>query len=357
MSQPPVPPSVLLENVINGISKLKHTSSISESFPAAMKIFHDNYDTEDLGLIIVNFMKKKEKNDVIETFLTQLEYLDIGVLALAGSPSIILAIQSIIDSKSIKALNAVLDILSKSFVLSQDNDSSTVSTLPTLPIKHEELEKLLNILIQLIPTENLNVSDSACRLTETIIRKSESPDSYLTKLCTDSSRYLTSDKSLYVRFANILARVLGKDNRLFTACDNCKATEAIISICQYSQDILVQIVSMELLNEFAKTSLGLQYLFNNQIIQWLISTPTGENASLLGTQALHQIGDIFVTAKTNKLIDNDLWQSINTSTLAQLLEVSTTYLDSRVETDRLAALHAISGFSSCCYGALSLVMR
>jgi hypothetical protein len=215
-----------------------------------------------------------------------------------------------------------------------------------VPAGLNDLGPLLLKVLLLIPGDDLTVSERACVLTESIICSSDQHRILLVTMFTESSKYITADKNVYLRFANIWARVLGKSDDLFTSCRSCGAVDAILSMCRSSQDILIQIVSIELLTEFARTSLGLQLLFCGGTVEWLVATPyTEEDASLLGNQTVRQLGDIFVTAASKHLMTAEFWSTIDKAQISRYLQTARNYLDSRSESDRLTGDSAATHIS------------
>jgi hypothetical protein len=320
-------PSVLQE-IIGTLSKIKHSPQDASSlYSAASQKLKDAYGTADLCDLIVATIKT-EKHDLISTFLTQLEYSDIGVLSLVQSPSLVSLLSAIIDIKHVKMLYTFLDILLKSSSLS-DN---------CIPIQPNEIVKVFEKIVPLISFEDLTISDKGCKLTEIIISNSNSYQNLLIVMNNESAKYIVNEKNVYLRFANIWARILGKNDMLFNACVDCGAAGAIISLCQSSSDILAQIVSIELLTEFAKTSAGFLYLLNQDIIRWLVSLSTKESpyADLLGNQSVRQLGDCFATASSQGLMTDDIWQSLDKQLITRYLETVKGYLESRNDSDRLA---------------------
>ena len=317
------------QHVINGLSKIKHAPHHApELYSSAAKLLKESFGSDDLGVVLVNALKS-ESHESVGTFLMQLEYSDLGVLALVKSPSLSLALQAVIDSKNIKILNAVLDIILKAETLSGDLSSFDINAIESL------FEKVL----RLIPYEDLTISERACKLTESIISNSHTNESLLRLMFSESIRYAETEKNLYLRFINVFARIMSKSDELFESCNGCGAAEAVISLCRNRDDILVQIVAMELITEFAKTSSGLQYLFTFGVIDWLVAVTTSEeDASLLGSQALRQLGDVFATASSNFLMADDIWDAINKDLIGKYLLTVRTYLDSRSEADRLTGI-------------------
>ena len=194
-----------------------------------------------------------------------------------------------------------------------------------------------------IAVTDLTVSGNACKLVESTVETSAEHQNLLVIMFSESSKFATSDKNIYLRYANIWARLLSKSEDLFGSCRSCGAVDAIISMCRCSQDVLVQVVTMELLTEFAKTSSGLQFLFNNGTIDWLVGVPSSEDdATFLGNQALRQLGDIFLTAASKSLMTEEFWSVIDKNLIGRYLRNAHLYLENSSESDRL------TGDLKCC---------
>lgn len=323
-------PQSAFQHVINGLSKIKHTpQNDHQLYSSAMQLLKNNFGTEDLGIVLIEALKS-ESPESVNNFLTQLEHSDIGVIAFGRSSSLSSALQAVIDLRGTKILNLVLEIILKSCTLSGDSSNAVVDQTGSL------FEKVL----RLIPSEDLTISGQACKLTESIIITSQTQQSLLAIMYSESCAYVSIEKNIFLRFANIWARILGRDDNLFNLCSTCGAAEAIVSLCRSHDDILVQIVAMELLIHFAKTSSGLQYLFSAGVIDWLVTvTSSEEDATLLGNQALRQLGDIFATSSSKNLISNKIWSAIDESIISRYMLSVRNYLDSRSEADRLTGDH------------------
>jgi hypothetical protein len=320
-------PSVFQE-IIGTLSKIKHSPQEASSlYSSASQKLKDTYGTADICDLIVGTIKT-ESLDLISTFLTQLEYSDIGVLSLVQSPSLVSLLSAVIDTKNLKMLSTILDILLKSSTLS-DN---------CIPVQPSEIITVFEKIVPLISLEDLTISDKVCKLTEIIISTSSSYRNLLNVMNNESMKYIVNEKNVYLRFANIWARILGKSDILFNACVDCGAAGAIISLCQSSSDILAQIVSIELLTEFAKTSAGFLYLLNQDIIRWLVSLSSKESpyADLLGNQSVRQLGDCFAVASSKGLMTDEIWRSLDKELISRYLETVKGYLDNRNDSDRLA---------------------
>jgi hypothetical protein len=236
--------------------------------------------------------------------------------------------------------------------------------------------------IQLIQSDDLTTAEKACILSESIIKTSDQHQSLLAIMTSETVKFAATDTNIYLRYANIWARLLGQNNSLFASCLLCGAVTSILSMCRSAQDVLVQIVALELLEEFGKTSSGLQYLFQEGMIDWLVSIRSSSaNESLLANEAYHQLGRIFSTASSNSLMTEVFWSAIEKDLIGHYMTATSQFLDSRSESDRLTGdtiphllsnvheciliqfydcnrtgLYALSSFASSCEGAFSALM-
>ena len=199
-----------------------------------------------------------------------------------------------------------------------------------------DVSSVFRKVLQRIAVADLTVSGNACKLVEFTVEASAEHQNLLAVMFSESSKFATADKNVYLRYANIWARLLSKNDELFESCRSSGAVDAIISMCRCSQDVLVQVVTMELLTEFAKTSSGLQFLFNSGVIDWLVGVPSSEDdATFLGNQALRQLGDIFLEAASKSLMTEAFWSTIDKGVIARYLHTARTYLENSSESDRL----------------------
>lgn len=236
--------------------------------------------------------------------------------------------------------------------------------------------------IQLIQSNDLTTAEKACVLTERIIRNSDQHLCLLTIMTSETVKFAATDANIYLRYANIWAHLLGQNDSLFASCLLCGAVKSILSMCQSAQDVLVQIVALELLEEFGKTTSGLQHLFQEGTIDWLVSIPSSSTEeSLLANEAYHQLGRIFSTASSHSLMTEVFWSTIGEDLIVRYMTATSQFLNSRSESDRLTGdaiphlpcniyehiftqfydcnltgLYTLSSFASTCEGAFSALM-
>ena len=251
-----------------------------------------------------------------------------------------------------KVIGLVLDVLKKGLdsVPSLADEFTAVSskiTTPTIP----------QSLMSLIENADLSVSDKASDLIEILIVRSnqeESSQSILKEFCHESDKFFSAaGMTMYLRFVCTIARIMGRGgSRLFNLCCDYGATSRIVDMCQNCDDVLVQVVVLDLLVEFAKSDVSLQYLIQKGTIEWLMTTSSDEG--FLANQALGVVGDILTAAKAHSLQTSDLINRLVTNNLLRTLE---TFVGSRIDADRGTGLHALSSFAASSELALSLVVN
>jgi hypothetical protein len=115
-----------------------------------------------------------------------------------------------------------------------------------------------------------------------------------------AAAYLSGDKSLYMRFANVWSRVLEKNDVLFTICEQVGIVDEIVALCRGSNDILVQTVALELLPFFGRTARGTRCLLDQGTANWLVQlsgTVEGQGDPFIGAQALRILSEVFCHPK------------------------------------------------------------
>jgi len=165
------------------------------------------------------------------------------------------------------------------------------------------------------------------------------------------------DTTLRLRYATVIGRVMGAANVHFSACLGCGAVDQVLALCR-SSDALLQILAFDLLFEFAGTSLGMEFLFSQGLIDWLLTLGSGSAANgytpdpMLGGNALGALSAILarsVAASTLTASTRD------DPLMAKFLRAVLSNIEATDEANRFSALHAVSAFASSSEGALELV--
>ena len=257
-----------------------------------------------------------------------------------------------ISSSNSKVIGLVLDILKKVLdsmpsLVDEVAAASAMNTIPSIP----------QSLMTLIDNADLSVSDKASDLIEILIVRSnqeETSQAILEAFCRESDKFFSAaGMTMYLRFACTIAKIMGRGgSRLFNLCCDYGATSRIVDMCQNCNDVLVQVVVLDLLVEFAKSDVSLQYLIQKGTIEWLMTTSSNEG--FLANQALGVVGDILTAAKAHSLLTSDLINRLVASNVLRTLE---TFVGSRTDADRATGLHALSSFAASSELALSLVVN
>ena len=255
-----------------------------------------------------------------------------------------------ISSSNSKVIGLVLDVLKK--VL--DSVSSFTDELAVVSASFPSIPQSL---MTLIDNADLSVSDKASNLIEILIIRSnqeETSQAILEAFCRESDKFFTAaGMTIYLRFACTIARIMGRGgSRLFNLCCDYGATSRIVDMCQNCDDVLVQVVVLDLLVEFANRDVSLQYLIQRGTIEWLMTTSSEEG--FLANQALGVIGDILTATKAHSLRTSDL---INRLVASNLLKTLESFVGSRADADRATGLHTLSSFAASSELALSLVIN
>lgn len=257
--------------------------------------------TIDLNIVTESIIKSKDLDNLIDLFAS-----------LSNTKSISLLLESFLE-----AIN--LDLI-------DDNIISVIIQKAILYIHHSDL----------------SLSELSCKITESILIKYDT-QKYMNILM-DASSKNSNDSTLYMRYLSIMSKILSSGNNQFNACLSHGAVEIIITLCQSNQDILVQILALELLVNFASTEQGLDYLFSKDIIKWLIASAnglsSGSNDPIIGTEALRIIGDIFLKASLSSIsLEPYLSASQNQIFVSDFLRAAILHVEATNENDRLAGIY------------------
>lgn len=202
--------------------------------------------------------------------------------------------------------------------------------------------------------EDLSISDQASQLlTELVVNsRYELAEPVLRDLCAEADKWLASSMTLYLRYASIIARILSRGDPFFTSCCNFGATSKIVDICQHSEDILVQINFLELLVEFAKSDVSLQYLVQSGVIEWLVETASSD--AFAASRAFGVIGELLMTSSLHSLQSSQ--QLVDRLIASPFMDTLQTFVSSRADADRATGLSVLASFAGSSEAALTVVM-
>ena len=177
----------------------------------------------------------------------------------------------------------------------------------------------------------------------------------------DKLKETESDCMLQLRFATVLSKIMGKSNCHFESCLEFGVVDCIMSLAR-SPDVLLSICALELLLEIAKTTSGVKYLFEESVVEWLLtlaSTSAAESKTdpILSSLALQIACDIFNMAMSSSF-DTSLLLAKNGGAFKKMILTSIVgKLVSPDDGGRLSSLHAISNFASLSEDTMQLVIR
>jgi hypothetical protein len=207
-------------------------------------------------------------------------------------------------------------------------------------MRSDVLDSFFNILLHSLSSRDIGLSDLASSLSMKIIVVFPNKITALVMKC---DQYVT-ESVIFSRYLKVLAKVIGVSNHLFDECFTQGAVRIVIDSCK-SSDILMQMVIMEDLVEFANTTSGLRYLFQDSVMQWLVnccSEKYGMDA-LMSSQALRQLSNIFARASERKTIQEIVNESIfDLSFIDSFLSATLYHLNSNDEERQLAGIATLS---------------
>ena len=222
-----------------------------------------------------------------------------------------------------------------------------------------------------IASKELQVSEKCCVVTEFILSRVNTTK-YLPPFMAEIQKYRVADgdarddlkSQILMRYAVVLACVLGSGESQCDACIDSGATDIIMTLCN-SNDILLQLVALDdLLIHFASTKTGVHYLFASGMINWLVTCASGENSDgglepdpLLSVECLRVVGQIFSgISKHNISVDSILISQDYRQLMMQILAASFTHLDTFSDSSRLAGIGTLSDYASSSHIALEAVV-
>jgi hypothetical protein len=316
----------------------------------------------ELGLEFENLIEQYSNNVGIMLFDISSNFEEGLVISSEESKDIIKFSKSDIITSILQAtidLNIVTDIIIKSndlvnlidlFASLSDRRSISLLLESFLVAINFNLinDNIINVIIQeaikYIDHNDLSLSELSCKITESILINHDT-QKYMKVLMDESSKN-SCDSTIYMRYLTVMSKILSSGNNQFNACLSHGAVEIIISLCQSNQDILVQILALELLVNFASTEQGLGYLFSNDIIKWLIASAnglsTGLNDPIIGTEALRIIGEIFIKASLSSIsLEPYLSASQNQIFVSDFLRGAILHVEATNENDRLAGIYSL----------------
>lgn len=181
-----------------------------------------------------------------------------------------------------------------------------------------------------------------------------------------ASKMKDPNATVELRYATVLSKILSKSDFHFDTCLESGVVAGIISMCRNSDDVLMQVCSMELLLEFPKSASGIRYLFGEGIISWLLDLSGGMSGGvstsadpILSAQALTTLMAVLRSPllETQTVSSSEISSSslhLDVKLMTRILQTIVGTFDSTDDGVRLSGLSALSTFA--CMSANSLVL-
>lgn len=301
----------------------------------------------DLCLAVAEILGTKSiPSPALIDFLNAVTTVDNAMESVVFSPNFKRVILSVQPATNTKVLGKLLEILR--------GLQSRNKTLH-MAIDSDCYRALLLLLLDAIASPDLAVSEISALMTEVMLHSSVEDIPALIARCKQ-----INDSTATLRYATVIARLLATDDEHFQICAQNDAARMIIELCR-STDILLQMVAIELLVEFASTASGVRYLFSEGALHWLLQLAYGADGvpadPLMASQALREISNIFQRASSKCLLDTSFWNEVSDKgVLTSFLRSSLCHIEGEGNSEdiRLAGLSALTEF--CCSGAVALEM-
>ena len=204
-------------------------------------------------------------------------------------------------------------------------------------------EETLSILCSYISDCSVGLADTACSIAYEICRQELRLVATLMQHC--SSLPVTAEVAC--RFASVITKLIRVDDSAFLSCFNAGGVDFVVSLSK-TDDILLQMVTLEFLAVFASTKEGLKYCFANDIPRYLLLLARGEEAGseiFIRSSALQIFADVchLGSQHENGAVLMSLLQDSLVDDFLGALESNLEYSD---ESCKVAAINAVRSFSS-----------
>jgi hypothetical protein len=220
-----------------------------------------------------------------------------------------------------------------------------------MEIAENNLMLLSTFCLGLIAHEDLGLSEKACLVLSDVTSSFTTPLNHLV----ETAKRHSADSVVFTRFLQIISHAASVGDKQFAGCVACGGVQLVIETCR-SNDILLAIVTIELLHEFAKCRAGLSYLVLEGVMLWLMDTSAASD-SMLRIEALREMATILSTASKYHLLDVTFFDNLQ---LANILRRFLLCLQEQLEEPReeakVAGLSALTDFALCSPAALTVVM-
>lgn len=299
--------------------------------------FNDLIDNVNVCQYLLELMSllNSDKLEILKEILSIILMIDSSLQSISVSLSIPLLINELNALNNNKIDELLLRILIKIIEKSENN------------INDDIIFHILNYSLSKVSADDLSISELASNLIE-IFMINYDVEKYLPIVFSHSHSHI-NNSTIYIRYITIMAKILTFSDKHFDASLKTGCVNAIFDICQNSNDILAQIVTIELILNFSYTSHGLRYLFTNEVMSWLVITACGsQNRSitsneLLGPTALRLIGEILISSSSKSLIIDLCWFHEESAELMNnFLNAISSYIESSEESNRLIGIRALT---------------
>lgn len=297
---------------------------------------------------------------------------DFAVASLMQSNQLAAVISGVSSLPHTKSMSLLFEIAIKALTSSsQEGDKKQGDTEPLRSplILDDAISMITQEAVSKIDSEDLSLSDTACRLTE-IILSSRDTARYLPLLLECSSRH-QDDSTIHMRYVSVISRVLGSGNEQFEICRSLGAADMITGLCRSNDDILVQILALNFISSFANSESGFEFLINSGFMRWMITCVCGSEAEgiapdpLLGSESLRVLGEILVKASltTSQEGGHSMFEKYlagpgsDYRLIKDFLRAVLVNIDASDEARRLSGVRALFDFAASSAVALELVVR
>lgn len=305
--------------------QVRKTSPRSELIVAydEMMATHSN----DLAFLVISAMNSSGIH--FEEFLKSLSAVEESRLALLLSPSLPTVIDTLlareVDHASVSLL---LNILSSAIL------GSPVERLST-ELPPASAIAVANLAIANISSPNLSMSEICCVLSTNLTQYTTSHLPQLASIARENAQ----DSILVTRYASVMARILGLGDAQFDASLESGLVGVVVACC-HSSDVLVKLVALEMLTEFANHQKSLHYFITEGLLQWLVDVAqeVGSQADpLLTSQALRTVSLVFDRAAEKGLLNKSFVDDLERAgMLRRFMSCISSHFEASDEGSRLA---------------------
>jgi hypothetical protein len=221
--------------------------------------------------------------------------------------------------------------------------------------------EVASLLSSVVAGEDLSLADSAAAAILKLMTENAVIVQQMAPSVTDSARSYSANSMILMRFADLLARTVAISSETFEVCRSCGAVDLLVDVTR-SEDVLLQLNALELLEFIGATSAGISHLFHNGEVSRLLHLAQGSDDAppdpLLSTTALRVIQQLMKQA--SKIVTSEgpyLWTSVDQRMVREFLRAALLHVESSDDSSRLAAMYTISQFAAISPESLRLVLE